>query len=136
MRKILFRAKDEATGKWIYGYPVINDKGSLFMFEENSKEHNCYSCIKNTLGQYTSLNDKIGRRIFEGDIIKRIYVFNGVVDIIEIYKIIFIDGAFSYVAENDDYSTYIYDSNFAIDIDDFEVIGNVHDNPELQTNNL
>lgn len=126
MREILFRGQ-KANNEWVYGnltmigeFPYISEA----MGHENS-------VFKETVGQYTGLTDKNGTKIFEGDIIQRKYEFNGVVNHIETYKIVFWDGGFSYAIENDDFPNYICDTEYAICIDEFEVIGNIYDNPKM-----
>lgn len=69
-----------------------------------------YEVIPETVGQFTGLTDKNGKKIFEGDI-----VYNGVFKA----QIELINGHFS---------PFGSDTFFA---DECEVIGNIYDNPEL-----
>ena len=122
MREILFRGK--AGAKWIYGdlwhlkdgRVTIRKDGEIFPYE----------VIPETVGQYTGLKDKNGKLIFEGDVVyckSRLDNANMVV--------IFECGQFRIVlAEN--YRSYQTNSGFYdINCFDKEVIGNIHDNPEL-----
>ena len=69
MREILFRAKN-LIGEWVYGY--YHQKDGLHYIDDDL-------IVLNTLGQYTGLDDKNDNKIFEGDILARVYS-NDVVD--------------------------------------------------------
>ena len=129
MRDILFRGKRMDNGEWIFGY--YSQKRNLFS-EDGLPVSHCISddppfgakVDQETVGQYTGLEDKNGKRIFEGDIVEGLdyTAEDGGYGIIG-----FDEGAF-YVSNNDICGTF-YDSYWG---KDFEVIGNVYDNPELR----
>lgn len=120
MREILFRGKRLDNGEWIYGDLLQSDNP----FRK-------YICPKNTasmvhvdcksIGQYTGLCDRRGERIFEGDI----------VDILpeadEIGVIEWSDDEAMFMLEADVFCAN-FDNYYSTD---GEVIGNIHDNPDL-----
>lgn len=97
--------------------------------EKNCDNEWCYMHI-DTNGQYTGLRDKNGNKIFEGDIVKvpedwDKYGWNAG----EKFIVIFDKGGFRGKSiQVTNHSYYIEDGN------DFEIIGNIYDNPELLEN--
>ena len=131
MREIKFRGKRVDTGEWFFGYlytyPVKNglfcDLGTLVI--GNDAEHHMID--PTTVGQYTGLKDKNGVEIFEGDIVR----FDGKYD----YPVWFDEGTFCTNAYGDFDPLHIFLKGARCKagqyIVPFEVIGNLHDNPEL-----
>ena len=131
MREILFRGKRIDNGEWVYGWPFADtadcslkkagkcvcphDGSEYFIVEwvDDYHEYEERQVIPNTVCQYTGLKDKHGKRIFEGDILS---LRTG-----RTYVVKFEDGAF--ILEDS-----AIPMRFA---NKFEVIGNIHDNPEL-----
>lgn len=127
MREILFRGLHRRKGEkvrldgtpvesiWVYGgYCQYNvESGIIYQVEP---EVNKYPVYADSIGQYTGLTDKNGRKIFEGDIL--IWGF-------EIYVITYIEEYGQFLGTNGEAKYEITPT------DDAEVIGNVHDNPEL-----
>lgn len=134
MREILFRGKTE-KGEWVYGVPFLEEDRcyiieDLFLCDE-------YACtgaenttvIPETIGQYTGLIDKNGKKIFEGDIIKHHRTLFGA-DNTDIGTILWDENICKF------YRTSKFDTIEKVEIWKdtaiyYEVIGNIHDNPEL-----
>ena len=118
MREILFRGKTE-DGRWVYGDARHNYDGVPIGISDCCGGN---PVIPETIGQYTGLTAN-GKKIFEGDILKatdekaRTYI----------YKVVFINGIFGLVIKHGGYACpVVHWANNCI-----EVIGNIHDNPEL-----
>ena len=131
MREILFRGKS-VNGYWIYGnfnfYPDINrtfirknNKELLPSFQTSLEEE----VSKNTIGQYTGLTDKNETKIFEGDI-----VITNIKGSNTVCKVAWADNVAQFQLWQFDTiphtPTVLNLGNY-----DCEVIGNIHDNPEL-----
>ena len=124
MREILFRGKN-AKGEWEYGVPLITGLHSEIVYITQANSYT-YRVEIDTVGQYTGLTDKNGKKIFEGDI-GRYKQTDGVKSN---GKLIICTGAVVY---NEKTASFAVDGKYFdyFPIKDFEVIGNIHDNPEL-----
>jgi uncharacterized phage protein (TIGR01671 family) len=119
MREIKFRGKTK-KGKWVYGNPVFmnEERGLVCYLIPYGKDvfdwvNEDIEIDKDTLGQFTGLEDKNGKEIYEGDIIK------GMISDILIERIVSYDILDGY--------TFFED----IDFNTLEVIGNIYENKEL-----
>ena len=147
MREILFRAKNKNTHEWVYGCYVRMLSAAGFVYAvlvpaENPDESNViYPIIPETVGEYTGLTDKNGKKIFEGDILKSFLRRRPIIFVVKY-------GAFRpdffYACAEDKgydinkriYGLFAKDNNsqelmLVEDMHLAEVIGNIHDNPEL-----
>lgn len=122
MREILFRGKTY-SGEWVQGdlFEVFDD--GFFIHDKR-----CHSVkiIPSTIGQYTGLTDKYGKKIFEGDIVKFCT---------ELKEICFVDyGKGKYILrqlKKDKHLSWQSIDIFELFDLECEVISNIHDNPEL-----
>lgn len=149
MRDIEFRGKNQCDNKWHYGYLVYVPADIAYKITEGKEIS--YFVQSATIGQYTGFKDKNRTKIFENDFVK----FNN-----QVFRVVNEKGAFVLASieiinynklekdvENKTNNSYLgcYNDNFislfeiawnfddCVDecFDNIEVIGNIHDNPEL-----
>lgn len=131
MREIKFKGKNKDIG-WVYGQLAYDINGNAYIileveldasygFEETMLFATMWHKVdKETLGQFTGLNDKNGKETYEGDIV---YIIP--------------EDERGIIRWDNETARYVvvYD-NIITDFDnwygkDLEVIGNIYDNPEL-----
>ena len=124
MREILFRGKT-SKGDWVYGHIGGNRVCPEVIFPFN--DFIGIKVIPETVGQFTGLTDKNGKKIFEGDIVKGTIVSSWNKEPIKCKVVYKRDG---FICEETLRGARICDHKvcFAKNI---EIIGNIHDNPEL-----
>ena len=140
MREILFRGKCTDTGRWYEGQ-YIHLHNTTYCFKEDCdrdpdndihqivfekmtdwglpNRHLRADVLPETVGQYTGLKDKNGKKIFEGDIVTISSAAVCMTGIVEFH-----DCGFE-VREGDTYECLWYAP------EELEIIGNIHDNPDL-----
>ena len=125
MRIIKFRGKKPSNGDWVYGSLVSSkdiDPAIYFQTGNGSVKTMDYVYVnQETIGQFTSLYDKNGKEIYEGDILK----VQGTDEKIEVR---FVRGIFAFLWNgnlDDEAPINAPTQEWA------EVIGNIHDNPKL-----
>jgi hypothetical protein len=69
MREIEFRGVDVYDGLWYYGGFVKSSDGTYYILEDK-KISEYHKVIPESIGQFTGLTDSLGRKIFEGAILK------------------------------------------------------------------
>ena len=133
MTEILFRGKRADNSEWVEG-DVLQTRyhsGHIeYQIMPQTPVSSAYPVLSETVGQFTGLTDKNGVRIFEGDIC-RFKRFNDV----HVGKIIFNETTASFVMKYQSivgaYGEKATHKMLLSVCDDIEVIGNIHDNPEL-----
>lgn len=131
MREILFRGKRLSDGKWAEGFYQASPAGNHYI---TSVGHSgCAQPDKvdpATVGEWAGIEDVNGKKIFEGDIISGLFVFEMYVPGV----VAFCDGAFGVEWYRGDrcqgkfpmFTPFTSTCNVK-----WEVVGNVHDNPGL-----
>ena len=133
MREILFRGKRTDNGEWIEGFyyqrqnpltinglPIYHGIADFAPFGAE--------VIPETVGQYTGLSDRNGIKIFEGDIVsfERVNALGYItarIGEVKYYDKLPIFYIFATTGDAWDWC----------DCENIKVIGNIHDNPDLLT---
>ena len=126
-RKILFRGKRTDNGEWIEG--LVARYNPIFDCANIVDDFESLVPVKTeTVGQYTGLTDKNGKKIFEGDIVKH-YTHCDIKEYCEdIGRVFYYTKTCRFLRTSKlfpDDCPEIYSSC------EYEVIGNIYDNPEL-----
>ena len=144
MREILFRAKRIDNGEWVSGYYVYDyAHNAHFIFKNQFVCPNCindrridysvcdYEIDPDTLCQYTGLKDKNGNRIWENDIVVcKQYIDGNFIDYhIEFGFVEMKHGAYGLHRDRPD--AYYRPFKDWLEDYEYEVLGNIFDNPEL-----
>ena len=138
MREILFRGKRVDSGEWETGSLVYARMGTSEEQVSIADKMTAYHTpvIPETVGQYTGLKDVHGKRVFEADILS----IKCADEKSRPYPVYF--GTYNVDGFGNDFHIGFYTKHFGEDISlgfladsngptDFEVIGNIFDNPEL-----
>ena len=140
MREILFRGKMD-NGEWVYGSFCMDAleqfnglcgiDGFIRLYDKGKGNMQTYEVDRETVGQYTGLMDKNGKRIFEGDIVAQNWYDYDEPRDDSFGKVVFCeyDCSFSVMDVNKDgFMPLGRCGSYHWEV---EVIGNIHDNPEL-----
>ena len=140
IREVIFRGKRTDCGEWVEGDLLHYESGEMAICKGFSKYGyeateiiGRYKVIPETVGQYTGLTDKNGKRIFEGDILKSTIKFIDCND--EGYSILHHDIEDIGIVEWRKHGVMIAHKSGTwarcfYGCENY-VIGNIHDNPEL-----
>ena len=146
MREILFRGKRVDNGEWVIGYYVQKQDpllvGAAYHCILTQEKDSCgclmstvswYNVTPESIGQYTGVKDKNGKRVYEGDIVVAHITQNALTHTEKykgIYEVKYHDKhCYFYLAKRK--NNILFDGNWRYFLSEIEVIGNIHDNPEL-----
>jgi len=127
-REILFRGQrfsglnEPYSNEWVEGFYY-----QLGLQHYIRKDIHVWEVDHKTVGQFTGLKDKNGKKIFEGDIVVPCLTR-------QFGSVIFMDGMFCFTV--DQFHSELKPLCISISMarkanNPYEVIGNIHDNPEL-----
>ncbi|WP_271006695.1 YopX family protein [Listeria seeligeri] len=133
MRPIEFRAQN-INGAWVFGnFNILKEKlGNVTVgnvtagsyISNSAGAPFAYKVRPETVSQFTGLTDENGKKIFEGDIVE-IDVHDHLDGNVIKGKVIFLEGAWL-VTDSGSFAISLWS-----EINEIEVIGNIHENPEL-----
>lgn len=138
MKKIEYRGRKTLSKEWVFGGIVPNVYGGVpLIMTDTRKTDSCdiewefEEVSPETVGQYTGLRDKNGRRIFEGDIV--VYDNSPYNEYCVPYTGEIVWHKWAWRFKYKEYGSVYY---YSLGAEDFfgaksEVIGNIHDNPKL-----
>lgn len=141
-----FRGRNIETGEWVYGHLFYFDDGRHFISPTGTdvvggyggapakyrlENLVCFEIVPETVGQSTGLKDRNGVEIFDGDVVQAEQYLtttipvriNGIVKYSDRYTMFYLDNG----SERHD----LYMQSLGGSIYNFEVIGNIYENPEL-----
>ena len=129
IRDIIFRGKRTDNDEWVYGSfcmdaieqfkgPVGVD-GFIRLYNKAKDKMQMHEVDRETVGQYTGLKNRNGERFFEGDIVQR----GREIATVEYgeFNCPCCDGVYGWTFNGGDIR----------EGDEYEIVGNIHDNPEL-----
>ncbi len=137
MREILFRGKTPMTDRWVFGTGLLYDGINTWIVNNPIGQAIAFGetkaiVVPETVGQYTGLTDKNGKKIFEGDVVKD-RCGNSYVVKYGRYDILCCGCCYG---SHDSMGFYLCNQhNYALSEENvwdyLEIIGNIHHNPEL-----
>ncbi len=132
-REIKFRAKRKDNNKWAFGDLVKDNAGGAWIetnlqtWRENCDDVDAFGSRLyvdiDTVGQFTGRNDKNGKEIYDGDILRHL---NG-----NTFQVLYSNRTTSFILISISHKEVGLDLGIYDTENCFEVIGNIYDNKEL-----
>ena len=142
MREVLFRGKRKDTYEWIEGAYCFDGRKHYILEFTCEQIVNWHEVYAETVGQFTGLCDKNGKRIFEGDLLKVVsmlddkkfqfcvvgygcfqpYGSHGIYEMVGFYLY--------WVSDTEQYQKYP-NLDFWLKVREAVCIGNIHENPDF-----
>lgn len=121
-----YRGKRKDNGEWLCGNLTVWSDGTASIDKEPTESSPLYAVVEETVGQGSTVLDKNGVEMYEGDIVY------GAAHWLERYKpavVTFRNGSFGllwYRGDIEEFNPFTSLCNV-----EYEVVGNIYDNPEL-----
>lgn len=133
MREILFRGKRLDNGEWVNGFVLFNqDKTEAVIAKLTDTESVCENVDPATVGQFTGVCDKNGKEIYEGDVLDVLYNISiERENVCVVFGDIEVETTPGFYFSDNGTTECDHTWDFREFLPDREVIGNIHDNPEL-----
>ena len=132
MREILFRGKRTDNGEWVEGDLIQALRGnqiSACSIMPHTPTAYCWKVDPETVGQYTGLTDRNGKKIFEGDIVNVIYTSSLGEEFTQITTVRYDETECCFYPMR--WEEDCVNCGYSTEITEIVVISNIHDNPEL-----
>lgn len=135
MRETLFRGKRIDDNKWTYGYLFKCWGRCYLLWGMNDDNPIKEEVVPETVGEYTGLTDMRGKKIFEGDVVIQKdglddYPYGSGAIKYGTFNCGCCHAVYGFYATNEDVDLRALQSEWD-EGKEIEVIGNIHDNPEL-----
>lgn len=126
-REILFQGKRKDNGKWVEGHLIVFPKSKItkiMVWNAADIDFDAIEVIPETVGQYTGHTDKNGKRIWEGNIAR----YTNKDGTPAFYEVVWDNELFAPMFQLIGSCSGVFVAGMNEWV---EIIGNIHDNPEL-----
>lgn len=126
MRELKFRFWDKRYKKYVEPYAICLD-GRAIVVNKPCNDLETLDSERAIIEQYTGLKDKNGKEIYEGDIVRYGRHLSGIIPPESLTAVV------KWWSGEEEYYPCCTSSGFSLPFseDGYEVIGNIHENPEL-----